>query len=78
MEVTVYTTPSCGYCKAEISWLEELGIEHTTKDVVKDPSARKELLELVPGATGVPITSVNGTIIRGFDRPKLKEALNVE
>lgn len=77
MEVTIYTTPTCGFCKTEAQWLDSLGIEYTMKDITKDPSAAQELEAKLPGATGVPVTDINGTIIRGFDRPKLEEALNV-
>lgn len=77
MEVTIYTTPMCGFCKTEAKWLDSLGIKYQMKDVQTDAAAAKELDSLLPGHTAVPVTVIDGTIIRGFDRPKLEAALNV-
>ena len=72
--ITIYTTPTCGFCHMEKEWLKEKGIEFTAKDITVDEQAYNEALEKA-GQPVVPITDVDGTIIVGFDRPALEKAI---
>ncbi len=45
-------------------------------DVSKSAQAAQEL-QRKSGQTGVPVILVNGTVIVGFNRPKLAKALGV-
>ncbi len=75
-KVIIYSTPWCAFCKTEKEWLDSLGVQYTSKDIEVDPANKAELLEKVgEGFRGVPVTDINGTIIHGFDRPKIQEAL---
>lgn len=74
--VTIYSTPSCAFCRTEKQWLESLGVKYVDKDIEEDPSARQELLNKLSGEyRGVPTTDIGGEIIVGFDRPRLQAAL---
>lgn len=74
--VTIYSAPWCAFCKTEKQYLEHLGVSFTNRDIEEDDGAMKELLEKVGGETSsVPVTDINGTIIRGFDRAKIDAAL---
>jgi glutaredoxin len=53
--------------------MDELGIEYEEKDVEHDPSAGAEAVQK-SGQMGVPVIDVNGTIIVGFDKPRLDQA----
>ena len=75
-KVIVYSTSWCAFCNTEKQWLDKLGVEYESKNIEEDQDANKELLEKVNGNfQGVPVTDINGTLILGFDRPRLEEAL---
>ena len=76
--VVIYSAPWCAFCKTEKEWLDSLGVQYTSKDIEVDPANKAELFEKVgEGFRGVPVTDINGTIVHGFDRPKIQEALKV-
>lgn len=75
-QATIYTTPTCVYCKMAKAFFNEKGVQYTEKDVVTDMQARKEMVEK-SGQLGVPVIDVQGTIIVGFDRDALAKALGV-
>lgn len=69
-QVTVYTSPTCGYCKQAKAFLEENGVDYTERDVSVDRGAQKDLEDM--GAMGVPVIVVGSEIIRGFDKARLE------
>ena len=74
--VIIYSTPWCAFCKTEKQYLEHLGIPFVTRDIEEEEGALDELLVKVGGATSsVPVTDIDGVIIRGFDRKKIDETL---
>ena len=74
--VTIYSTPTCAFCRTEKQWLESLGVSFEVRDIEVDDGAKDELLEKLNGEfRGVPTTDINGEIIVGFDRPRLTAAL---
>ena len=72
--ITLYTTPTCGFCHMEKEWLKEKKIAFTEKDITTDAEAYKEAVEKAKQPV-VPITDIDGEIIIGFDRPKLEARL---
>lgn len=76
MAVTVYTTPTCPYCRSAKRFLQERNIPFREVDVSRDPQAAAELVRRT-GQTGVPVIDVNGEIIVGFDVARLQRALGV-
>ncbi len=74
MGVKVYSTPDCPYCKMTKKFLTEKGVDFEDLNVADDEKAREEMIEK-SGQMGVPVLDVNGTIIVGFDQPKLEEVL---
>lgn len=74
--VTVYSTPTCGFCKTEKQYLDNLGVKYIAKDIEQDPSAMKELMEKTKGDfSGVPVTDIDGELILGFNRPQIDTLL---
>lgn len=74
--VIIYSAPWCAFCKTEKQYLEHLGVSYTNRDIEEDEGAMEELLAKVGGtASGVPVTDIDGVIIRGFDRKKIDETL---
>jgi len=43
----------------------------------RNSDAAQEMIEK-SGQTGVPVLDINGTIVVGFDRDKIKRALNLK
>jgi glutaredoxin-like YruB-family protein len=76
MKVTVYSTPTCPYCKRVKDFLEENSIEFTDVDVAGDKEKAKEMIEK-SGQMGVPVIDIDGEMIIGFDKDGLKEKLGI-
>ncbi|MBI2039142.1 MAG: glutaredoxin family protein [Candidatus Niyogibacteria bacterium] len=74
--VTIYTTPTCVYCKMTKEFFKAHNIQYTEKDVAADEVARKEMFEK-SGQMGVPVIFIDGEMIVGFDQKKLSELLGV-
>ncbi len=72
--VKIYSTTWCGFCNTAKRYLDQLGVKYEDIDVENDPSAAKEAVEK-SGSMGVPVIDVDGTVILGFDRPRLDAAL---
>lgn len=72
--ITVYSAPWCAFCHAAKQYLDSKGIKYTDKDVDQDPAFARESVEK-SGQTGIPVIDIDGTIIVGFDRPKIDAAL---
>lgn len=75
-KVTLYSTSWCAFCHTEAQWLDHLGVSYVKKDIETDKEAYEELMQKSSGSySGVPVTDIAGTMILGFDRPKLLDAL---
>lgn len=72
--VKIYSTATCPFCKMAKQFLTEKGIAFEDFDVGEDEEKRNEMVEK-SGQMGVPVIDVNGTIIVGFDKEKLAQAL---
>jgi len=81
MTTTIYTTPTCAFCKATKAYFQENNIDYKEVDVSSDTEAAQAMVAK-SGQMGVPVIIVaqdNGTeeIIVGFDQKKLSEALHI-
>ena len=72
--VLMYTTPTCVYCREAKEFFKEHNVEYEEKDVVQDEQARNDMIQK-SGQMGIPVIDINGTIIVGFDRPRIDAAL---
>lgn len=75
-KVSIYTTPTCGYCKMAKAFFKEHNIEYTEHDVVIDEEARNEMIEK-SGQSGVPVITIGDELVVGFDQDKISELLGV-
>ena len=73
-QVTIYSATWCAFCHAAKDYLDKKGVQYTEKDVDSDRSIAEESMTK-SGQTGIPVLDINGTIIVGFDRPKIDAAL---
>jgi glutaredoxin-like YruB-family protein len=74
--VTIYTTPTCHFCKMAKDFFTEKGVQFTAYDVAADAAKRAEMIELT-GQLGVPVIVINDDIMVGFDREKLAAKLGI-
>lgn len=72
--IIIYSADWCAFCHAAKDYFKQKGVEFTEKNVETDPSAGKEAVEK-SNQMGIPVIDIDGTIIVGFDRPKIDAAL---
>ena len=78
--VTIYTTPSCGYCKIAKQHFKANNIQFTEVNVDGHFKKIEEMVEL-SGQLGVPVIKIGETVQVGWDRKKFEtayEALTLE
>ncbi len=74
--VTIYTTPTCSYCKAAKAFFKEHNVAYTEKDVANDQVARTEMVEK-SHQMGVPVIFVDADMTVGFDEDRLRQLLAI-
>jgi glutaredoxin-like YruB-family protein len=72
--ITIYSADWCAFCHAAKGYLDKLGVQYVDKNVESDPSVAQESVDK-SGQTGIPVIDIDGTIIIGFDRPKIDAVL---
>ena len=75
--ITIYTTPSCVYCRMSKDFFKKHNVAYEEKDVTVDEQARDAMVEK-SGQLGVPVIDIDGAIIVGFDQEEIKQALKIE
>ncbi len=75
-KVSMYSTPTCGYCNMAKDFLEENGVEVKVYDVSVDEKKRQELIDK-SGQMGVPVLEIGDEIIVGFDQAKISQLLGL-
>lgn len=72
--VIIYTADWCAFCHAAKDYMDKKGIKYEDRNVEKDQRFAQEAVEK-SGQMGIPVIDIDGTIIVGFDRPKIDAAL---
>lgn len=75
-QVTIYSTPTCIYCRMAKDWFKENGIEYTEYDLSVDTVKRDEVIKKT-GQMGVPVIEIGGEIVIGFDRKRTEQLLGI-
>lgn len=76
MSVTVYSTPTCPFCKLTKAFLLEHKVDFSDIDVMADQDKAREMIQK-SGQMGVPVIDIDGQIVIGFDQKKLKGLLKI-
>jgi len=76
MPVTIYSTPSCPFCRRTKDFFKNKNIEFRDVNVAGDREGAREMIEK-SGQFGVPVIDIDGTIIVGFDRGKIESTLDL-
>ncbi len=74
MKVTVYSTPTCPYCKMAKEYFDSKKVEYTDIDVSADSKAAQEMVQK-SGQMGVPVIVMGDEVLVGFDQAKIDEVL---
>lgn len=79
--VKVYALSTCPYCKMTKKYLSEndVAFEHTDVDLLEGDERQRAIDEVkrLSGGTSFPVVDVDGEVVVGFNKSKLKELLNL-
>ena len=75
MAVSIYTTPTCSYCRMAKDYFRQNNVPFTEYNVASDTRRAEEMVHK-SGQMGVPVLDVNGRIIVGFNKPEIERALH--
>ena len=70
MKTRLFIKPYCGWCHKAMRWLDERGIKYETLDVIADPEAYDEMIE-ISGQTLAPVIDVEGEVLADFGPEQL-------
>ncbi len=75
--VDIYITRWCPYCKKAVAYLRSKNIPLNIYDIENDRQAKSRKQKLAPGYRGVPLTVINGEILKGFSTTRFDKVLNL-
>lgn len=75
-KIRIYSTPTCPYCIRAKQFLNENNIVFEDIDVSSDHAAAEEMVRK-SGLMGVPVLDIEGEIIVGFDKERIKQVLGI-
>jgi glutaredoxin len=74
VNVVMYSTNWCGYCKKAREYITSLGANLTEYNIEEDKSRGDEMLKK-SGSRSIPVIDVEGIIIRGYSPGMIKQAV---
>lgn len=81
MTVKVFALSTCPYCKMTKQYLAENGVtfEHMDVDLLEGDERQKAIDEVkrLSGGTSFPVVEVDGEVVVGFNKVRLKELLGL-
>ncbi|MBI5123865.1 MAG: glutathione S-transferase N-terminal domain-containing protein [Candidatus Omnitrophica bacterium] len=75
-KVTVYSTTTCPFCIRVKQYLKENKVQFEDIDVSANQEKADEMIKK-SGQMGVPVIEIDGEIIVGFDKEKIKATLGI-
>ena len=75
--ITIYSTPTCVYCKTLKEYLASKNLAYQEIDVA-DNEQELEKMVAISGQMGVPVVEIDGNVVVGFDREKIDEILKLK
>jgi len=68
--VIVYGAEWCAFCHVAMHYFDKIGVKYEYRDVDTNPEWLNDVITK-SGQTGIPVLDFDGTIVVGFDRPKI-------
>jgi glutaredoxin 3 len=75
-KVTIYSTPTCVYCKMAKEFFAKNNVAYEEHDVASDAKAREDMVSK-SHQLGVPVIDIDNQIIIGFDQRNIEKALGL-
>jgi glutaredoxin-like protein NrdH len=79
--VKVWALSTCPYCKMTKQFLSENGVAFDATDVdLLEGDPRQQAIDAVKqlsGGTSFPVVDIDGEVVVGFNKPRLKELLHL-
>lgn len=76
MDVKVYSTPTCPWCKKAKEFLKDNKVEFEDINVADNQEAAQEMMKK-SGQMGVPVIEAGDKIIVGFSEDEIRSALGI-
>ena len=73
-KIIIYGAEWCAFCHEAMRYLDHLNVKYTYKNVEHSMDDARAAVEK-SGQTGIPVIDMDGTIIVGFDRPRINQIL---
>ncbi len=70
MKIRLFIKPYCPWCHKAQQWLDQHGVTYQTHDVISDPNAMTEMVNL-SHQTYAPVIDVDGKILADFGPEEL-------
>ncbi|MBL7073184.1 MAG: NrdH-redoxin [Candidatus Omnitrophica bacterium] len=74
--VKVYSTSTCAFCVKVKQFLKDNNVKFEDIDVSQNEERVREMVEKT-GQMGVPVIDIEGEIIMGFDKERIRKALEL-
>jgi len=74
VNVKIYSTPTCPYCKLAKEFFKEKNISFKNIDVTSS-EANAEEMKKVSGQTSVPVIVIDEKVIVGFDKNEIEKLI---
>jgi glutaredoxin 3 len=71
----IYSADWCAFCHAAKQYFDKLGVAYEERNIEEDQKYAVESVDK-SGQMGIPVIDIDGTIIVGFDRPKIDASLH--
>ena len=75
MKIEIYTTEDCYYCKQAKDFFRKNEIDFIEHNVSNDLEKARQIFTM-SGQMGVPMIIIDGEVIVGFDKRKLKALID--
>jgi len=75
-KVMIYSTPGCPFCNMAKKFLKDNNVDFEDSDVSTDRTKAQEMIQK-SGQMAVPVLDINGEIIVGFDKEKIRKAVGL-
>ena len=74
VKAIIYSADWCAFCHAAKDYFKKLDIAYEERNVEEKQEYAQESVQK-SGQMGIPVIDIGGTIVVGFDRPKIDAAL---
>ncbi|KGM96196.1 NrdH-redoxin [Clostridium botulinum] len=74
--VKVYSIPDCPWCEKVKRYLDSKQVDYEDINVKEDIEGKEEMISLT-NQRSVPVITVDGAIVIGFEKEKLDDLLNL-